>query len=218
MSLAAIIRRRQDALLKPWSRDPSIQVQAESPDVLPRLVFWEVFGEGAFIAPVGRRNTKNTVLVRRTGNPDSNACIWVAAGYSGYRAAYLDFVREVYGISAASSDLNGYDVDHLLNRARSPDAATFIRIEAIPSVANQAWGRLFERAASDPKFYATRERRRRTMSWMICAKLAGKLPPLGPNDAGGIALLAAFFQSIGIDYGEAEKGLKSMLNHAYQFQ
>lgn len=39
--------------------------------------------------------------------------------------------------------LAGYDVDHLLNRARSPGGSGFIRIEAINSAVNQAQGVLF---------------------------------------------------------------------------
>lgn len=53
------------------------------------------------------------------------------------------------------------------------------------------------------------------MSWTICAKLANRLPPNGPNDVGGITQLAAYFQTLGMDASEAREGLTSMLNFAY---
>jgi hypothetical protein len=80
---------------------------------------------------------------------------------------------------------------------------------------NQAWGRLFERAASNPAFFANQHRLRRTLSWTICAKLANRFPPNGPNDVGGINQLVAYFQTLGMDANEAREGLTSMLNFAY---
>jgi hypothetical protein len=53
------------------------------------------------------------------------------------------------------------------------------------------------------------------LSWTICAKLANRLPPNGPDDVGGITQLAAYFQTLGMDTNEAREGLTSMLNVAY---
>jgi hypothetical protein len=218
MSLLAIVIRRREALVRAWARDPLIQVQVESPQALPRLAFIDAPGGEAGVEALGRRSAQNVALVNNPGDPDLNASVWVAARYSSYKSGYLAFVRSVYNIDAQASQLAGYDIDHLLNRARSPQDSTFIRIEAVPSAANQAWGRLFEKAASNPQFFANQQRERRTMSFMICAKLAGELPPLGPGDGAGVNRLVNFFASIGIPNDEARKGLMSMLNFAYKFR
>ena len=218
MSVQEIVRRRRNALVSAWVRDPLIQVQVESPFALPRLAFVESPSSPASPGPLGRRNPTKVALVEDFTNPDLNASVWVAAGYDDYKGAYLSFLRRVYRLDAKRSDLNGFDVDHLLNRARSPRDATFIRIEAVPSAVNQEWGRLFERAASDPDFYANANRERRTMSYIICAKLAGQSPPLGPADTAGIARLATYFASVGVNRDEALNGLNSMLAFAYKFR
>jgi hypothetical protein len=214
-SLASIIDRRRDALIAEWRQNPLIVVQVESPAVLPVLTFLDDHGQGAGIGPVGMRRQTNTVVASRAGDPDRNASVWVRASYTGYRTAYVGFLNHVYGTQARSDDLAGYDIDHLLNRARSPGGAGFIRIEAVKSAVNQAWGRLFEKMASNPAFFANRQRLRRTLSWTICAKLANQFPPGGPNDTAGINRLAAYFQTLGMSPGEARDGLTSMLNFAY---
>ena len=169
------------------------------------------------VGAVGQRSQTDTVIVSRPGDPDRNASVWVRATYRGYRSAYLGFLNQVYGTEATPADLVGYDIDHLLNRARSPDGAGFIRIEAIRAEVNQAWGRLFEKAAST-RFYASQHRLRRTMSWVICAKLANQNPPVGPSDAGGIDRLVGFFRSLGIGADEARQGLTEMLKFAYSLR
>jgi hypothetical protein len=214
-SLTSIISRRRDALIAEWRQNPLIVVQVESPAVLPVLTFLDDRGQGASVGPVGARRQTNTVIASRAGDPDRNASVWVRASYTGYRTAYIGFLNHVYGTQATSQDLAGYDVDHLLNRARSPGGAGYIRIEAVGSAVNQAWGRLFEKAASNPAFFANQNRLRRTLSWTICAKLANQFPPNGPNDLGGINRLAAYFQTLGMSAGEARDGLTSMLNFAY---
>ena len=211
-----IIERRRSALIAEWKQNPLIVVQVESPAVLPVLTFLDDRGQGAGVGAVGRRSQTNTVIVSRVGgDPDRNASVWVKASYTGYRTAFNGFLNHVYGTQATTADLAGYDVDHLLNRARSPGGAGYIRIEAVNSAVNQAWGRLFEKAASNPAFFANQHRLRRTLSWTICAKLANRFPPTGPNDVGAINQLAAYFQTLGMDANEAREGLTSMLNFAY---
>jgi hypothetical protein len=204
------MERRREALILQWIQDPLVMVQVESPAVLPVLVFLDDHGQKAEVGAVGQRSQTDTVIVSRPGVPDRNASVWVRATYRGYRTAYIGFLNQVYGTEATSPDLVGYDIDHLLNRARSPDGAGFIRIEAIRAEVNQAWGRLLEKAASDPRFHANQHRLRRTMSWVICAKLANQHPPDGPNDAGGIEKLVRFFRSLGIGADEARNGLTEM--------
>lgn len=215
MSLRPIIDRRRNALVASWVQFPLVQVQVEAASALPGTVFVSADPDAAELERLGRRAPRNVVIVRGPGEPDRDASCWVASGYGDYRKAYLAFVKQVYGVDAVPADLAGFDADHLLNRARSPDDRTLIRIEAVPEGANRSWGALFEKVSSDPRFYANRERKRRTMSWMICAKVAGQLPPRGPDDQAGLRRLVSFFSSIGIDAREAQDGLASMLAFAY---
>jgi hypothetical protein len=215
MPLTAIIASRRLALVNRWRANPMVLVQVETPGALPDLVYLDDNSERADVGRLGRRSTGSVAIVRRSGSPDTNASVWVRADYSGYQSAYLAFVREVYGEAVTTADLSGFNVDHLLNRARSPGGAGFIRIEAVHDAANQAWGRLFEKQASNPVFYANQHRSRRTMSWVICAKLAGQMPPAGPDDTAGIDRLVHYFVSIGMTADEARNGLASMLDFAY---
>ncbi|MCX2722519.1 hypothetical protein [Roseibium salinum] len=218
MTLNALIKRRQRALFEAWVRNPLVQVQVEHPEYLGRLVFLGDFDDTVETAQAGRRSLKNVAIVNKPGNPDVNTSVWVRAGYSSYQKAWLGFVEQVYGIKATANDLAGYNIDHLLNKARSPDKAGFIRIEAINDAVNQDWGRLFERAASNPDFSANQKRFRRTMSWIIAAKLMEQSPPRGPGDHDGIARLVQFFNRNGLAADNPQRGLTEMLEFAYRFQ
>lgn len=218
MTLHALIARRQQALFNAWVRDPLVQVQVEHPDVLGRLVYLDDFDETVQTERAGRRSLKNVAIVHKPGNPDEMASVWVRAGYSSYRKAWLGFVSQVYGIKATPTDLAGYNIDHLLNKARSPEKAGFIRVEAINDAVNQAWGGLFERAASNPELSANQNRLRRTMSWIIAAKLMNQPPPRGPDDRQGIARLAQFFSRNGLAADNPAQGLTDMLQFAYKFR
>jgi hypothetical protein len=120
MSLGLIVARRRDALIKAWIRNPLVQVQAESPHHLAGLVFIDDPDTKAVAGTLGRRKSHNVAVVEGGGDPDANASVWVAASYKHYKAAYIAFVNRVYAVKAVGFDLAGYDVDHLLNRARSP--------------------------------------------------------------------------------------------------
>ncbi|TYC58578.1 hypothetical protein FMN50_08995 [Rhodobacterales bacterium] len=218
MTLHALITRRQRALFQAWVSNPLVQVQVESPDVLGRLVFLDDPEDGLAAERAGRKSLRNVAIIRKSGNPDETASVWVRAGDASYRKAWLGFVEQVYGIKATSSDLAGYDVDHLLNKARSPAKYGFIRIEAINDAVNQAWGALFERAASHPAFSANQTRFRRTMSWIIAAKLMNQPPPRGPEDWNGIARLTRFFAQNGLADDDPQQGLTDMLEFAYRFR
>ncbi|WP_269581736.1 hypothetical protein [Roseibium sp. Sym1] len=217
MSLHAIIRNRQRALYNAWVRQPMMQMQVEHPGVLGRLVFLDSYDDSIQARQLGRSSLTNVALVQRPGNPDENASVWVRAGYSGYRQAWVNFIEEVYGTRVSSSDLAGYNIDHLFNRARSPAQAGFVRIEAIDGAINQAWGRNFERAVSDTKSGGN-DRLRNTMSWVIAAKLMNQPPPRGPNDVQGIADLVRFFSRNGFSAAEAQRGVDGMFEHAYRFR
>lgn len=210
MTPAGIIAARRTALIELWKSSSLFQVQVDDPQSLGTLVHIADDGE-ADVAQLGRRRQSNVVIATRTGDPHRNASVWVAAGYDGYRSAYVAFVREVYKIPCTVADLAGFDADHLLNRARSPQDSTFIRLEAVSSAVNQAWGSLYERAASSPQFHANRVRERRNMSWMVASKLADQRPPNGPDDRAGIDRLVTFWRSRGFPDEQARHGIVSDL-------
>ncbi len=207
--MQAIIARRTQAILMDWRLDPLLQVLVESPAVLSDVLYLLDDGTPGGVDTLGRRAMSNVAIWRRPGNPDSRTSLWVRASYSDYRAAYLGFVRAVYQMDATIADLAGFQIDHLLNRARAPLDSTFIRVEAIPATVNQRWGAVFERTASDA------HRERRTMSWLIASKLAGQMPPDGPDDDAGIKRLAQFWATRGFAASEAETGIRNMLNFTY---
>lgn len=216
--IVSIIQARQRSLLMQWVHNPLVQVIVESPSALQHIQYLDINKSEAKMARVGRRSDSSCIMVRGGNNRDSTWSVWVAAGYKDYRNAYRSFIQAAYGLSVAKEDLSGYDVDHLLNKARAPHSTDLVRIEAIPSMANQKWGSTFEKASSDPRFTANTVRQRRTMSWMICAKLAGQLPPSGPEDLSGIERLVKFFGHHGINSQEARIGIDSMIRTAYKFR
>lgn len=217
-SVLQIIQRRREALIRQWIADPLVQVQIENPEALGSLTFLDDGSGPTTVAQVGRRRRTSVAMASRPGNPDEAASVWVASSYQGYTGAYLGFLKAAYGVDADSSALAGFDIDHMLNRARAPLDTTFIRVEAVDSSANRAWGSLFEKTASNPDFYANQKRERRTMSYTIVAKLAGQMPPRGPDDRAGLDRLADFFAARGLDRKEARDGLQSMLDFAYSLR
>ena len=214
-SLNQMLTARREALLRHWAANPLIQVQAESPGVLGRLSYFDEPGDGG-VARLGRAAVRNVALVTPPGDAvPHRRSLWVRArGYDGYRAAFRQFLKAVYGLDLPGTAIPGYDVDHLLNRARSPQGSTFVRVEAVRSEVNQAWGRLYEKAASKPEFHANRVRERRTRRWTVAAKVAGLMPPREADDAEGLRRVAAGLAAYGLSAAEAVEGLRSMLAFA----
>ena len=219
-SVSEIVDRRRFALVSAFVQEPTILVRTDGPARLALLGQLEGSGlTGGEPQRLGKFNAERIVLVKSRLDPDCNSSVWVASGFKRYRGAYIRFLEKVYGMTATEDDLASYDIDHLLNRARSPKDSTLIRIEAVPAQANQAWGRLFEKAASDPRQNANRKGEARSMSYMICAKLRGEPPPLGPDDRAGIDRLVTFFDRIGITKAEnTRQGIEAMLADAYKFR
>ena len=218
MSVSAIVQRRREALLRDFVRNavpPLLQV--ENPSILGQLTFLEEFEEDEEEIPLCRRAPGSVVIRQGPGNPDSEATLWVAASYRGYRSAYRAFLKQVYGVTATKSDLAPYDVDHLLNRARSAAGTSFLRIEAIASGANRSWGSAFEKYASTDAISKNRSERR-LMSYVIAAKVAGLSPPSGPTDTAAIDTIANWFAARGLNRQEVRDGLMNMLTHVERNQ
>ncbi|WP_160669308.1 hypothetical protein [Pseudarthrobacter sp. ATCC 49987] len=127
------------------------------------------------------------VVTHQGSDPRPSRSLWVRNEYSGYLRAFMSFLREHHGYRGGSSlAAIGYDVDHLRNKARTPDG-TYIRVEPVASAANRRWGSTFERAASHPGF--TRKKPMGTVDWFIAAKFQGVFPPRSPRDKAGLKRL-----------------------------
>jgi len=213
--LAHIIAERSRAIVQAWAGNDPPLVSVSGIGQLPRMAHYDMLGQDADIAPLGSRGIGLGVFAAKPGDKNVNTSVWVPASSHSYKEAYIRFINRVYGQAFTKSDMTGFDADHMLNRARAPQGSTYIRVEGVPSAANQAWGRLFEKASSHPGFYANQHREMRKMSYVICAKLAGQMPPAGPLDRPGIERLASFFASVGVSRKEALDGLQSMLDFAY---
>jgi hypothetical protein len=211
----AIIAERRQALLGEWRRDVTILVRIEGPAALTGLSALLTGGRASTLVPLGRRDTDNVVIWRRHGHPHHAASLWVRARYRDYRQAYLDFLRDVYGVDATTDDLGTYEIDHLLNAARAPADDCFIRLEAVPALVNRRWGALFERAATERRD-PTRVSARRVMSWAIASKLAGQMPPNDARDEAGFQRLARFWAGQGFTEQEAMAGLRAMWAFTYR--
>ena len=223
MNYRLIADERCRKLFTAWTVQPAVLVTALSAaDLLSRTTSLDWLDRkpnalDAKTAGLASPKLADAVVLKPAG-PAGDASIWVPAGFPDYRKAFLAFMGEIYGGSPDTTDLSGYDIDHLLNKKRATSADVLVRIEAIPSGVNQAWGRLFEKNASNPNFYANQNRAVRSMSWMIAAKISGQMPPSGPRDAAGITRVARFFagfRALELTAAEIESALKDMLAFAY---
>ena len=134
------------------------------------------------------------------------------ADYTDYRAAYAAFVSKMYNVTVTTADMQAYDVDHLLNRARAGNGNTLLRIEAAPLGINRKWGSVLEKLASQSRV-AGNQRTRRLMSYLIAAKVAGFAPPTTLQDPVSRARLARELASLGLPLKDAQDGLDNMLGH-----
>jgi hypothetical protein len=208
----AIADRRRRALINQWASDPGwTLIQVENPQMLAGRAA-DLTGQAmARAGRVGRHRERSVIVLQGGADRDATWSVWVRATFSNYKAAYLTFISQAYGIALTGDDIPGYEADHLSNKAYAPTGNEFIRIEAIPKAANQRWGVNFESRRTEN----TDGRASHRLSYMSCAKLAGILPPAGPNDAAGVNALVAFFTSLGLDPREARDGVSNMLRHAY---
>lgn len=208
----AIADRRRRAMIDQWVHKPDwVLVQVESPEMLPGIVGNITAEAEARIGRVGSHRQRSVIMLEGGPDRDRTWSVWVRAAFSNYKAAYLAFISHAYGVTLTGDDLPGYQVDHLSNKAYALTGQEFIRVEAIPKAANHLWGVNFESRRTEN----TDARSCHRLSYMNCAKLAGQLPPTGPNDTAGINALVAYFTSIGLNPQEARESIANMLQHAY---
>ena len=122
------------------------------------------------------------------------------------------FVHRMSHIKVTTTDMQAYDVDHLLNRARAGNGQTLLRIEASPLGINRQWGSVLEKLATQSNV-AANKKTRRLMSYLIAAKVAGFAPPTTLQDPVSRARLVRELASLGISQKEAQDGLDSLLGH-----
>ncbi len=211
-SVIAIADRRRRAMITQWVQNPDwVLVQVESADMLRGKVHNLAADAAARTGRVGSHRERSVIMLEGGPDRDRTWSVWVRATFSNYKTAYLAFISHAYGATLSGDDIPGYEVDHLSNKAYAPTGQEFIRLEAVPKLANHRWGVNFESRRTEN----TDARPTHRMSYMSCAKLGGELPPAGPNDAAGINRLVAYFTAIGLDPREAQQGVASMLQHAY---
>lgn len=207
-----IADQRRRAMIDQWVHNPDwALVQVESPDMLRGKVHNITTEAQARVGRVGSHRERSVIMLEGGADRDRTWSVWVRASFSNYKLAYLAFIRHAYGVTLTGDDVPGYQVDHLSNKAYAPTGQEFIRVEAIPQVANHRWGVNFESRRTEN----TDARPSHRLSYMSCAKLGGQLPPSGPNDTAGINALVAYFTSIGLDPQEARNSVTNMLQHAY---
>lgn len=211
-SVLSIADRRRTALIQMWVRDSfSVQVQVESSAQLLGIAHNISGAADARLARVGTHRERSVIMLQAGPNRDTQWSVWVRAGFSNYKRAYLAFVSMAYGLHLTGDDIPGYEVDHLSNKAYAPSGDEYIRLEAIPQPANHSWGVNFERARTTNTY----ARPMHTLSYMSCAKLGGQLAPVGEKDVAAIQRLIAYFTSIGLDANDAADGVRNMMRHAY---
>lgn len=221
IKLQNVIEKRRKSFLNTWKQEPAVMTYTELQSVggTHKLQVWFHPEDGEMHlgdhSRLGRFNEANALLVRHNSNDAHfSPALWVKPKWDGYLRAYRRFLQIEYGCSMAKGKPTpasiGYDVDHLRNRARVP-ADSFIRVEASPSFANQAWGFLYEKAVSDK---GNPGKPRGTADWMTLAKLAGVAPPTGPSDVAGIKRLLDFNRYYGFDSNEGL--VKDMIEDAFK--
>lgn len=191
-----ICEARRWSFFHSWASDPFLVVFASEgklATVINRSTGGKVVGAFPTVSRLGRRSLRNVRVVKHPGpDPVFSTSLWVRAGYSGYKKAFMQFLREVHGCApGVSLAALGYDVDHLHNRKRT-DPDVFIRVEPTPSLPQQRWGTAYERWASHPVF----ERKRLgTASWPLVLKLSGMQPPSGWGDEPWLSRLQTFIDT-----------------------
>ena len=215
MSLAAIIQSRTTSLINAFVRDtfpPLIEVDDVAALHGLTTVLDEFADAGLGAGALNRRSTGNVVMLAAPGGMADKASFWVRADYRDYKSAYAAFVRKTYNITVTAADMDGYDIDHLLNSARAGNGNALLRIEASPMRMNRQWGSVLEKLATQSNVAGNR-RTRRLMSYLIAAKVAGFAPPTTLQDPVGRARLARELAGLGVPLKEAQDGLDNLLSH-----
>lgn len=220
-----LVIRRNRAIISQWVQNPNMIVSAVDVTELPLLVSLYNHNSKPKIMALGNIDLNNAFMLKSEGNPDYNASIWVRCGkkgchYTEYRAAYRKFLEQAYNIKIEKKDPEGREVDHLLNLGRAETEGVFVRVEAVKTRVNRAWGGGFERVSSSDHFSVSNSRSKRIISWSIAAKLGDQMPPRNKYDKDGLERLKIFFKGMGISELELTNkvaNIEKHFSHHYQF-
>lgn len=197
--LQNVCETRREKFLERWRDDPAIPIFTPESE-LDKIYFGPDhspchFGKKSELANV---KTSDAVIITVPGNCAFYTSLWVRNDFKGYVSAFRKFLEIVHQIPSEEPTLGslGYDIDHLRNKASTPPG-TFIRIEAIPSAPQRAWGRNYERALSSPEFD---KKAKGITNWMTVAKIAGFHPPADWDDTKWVQKLEEFSTNNSIDY------------------
>ena len=197
--LQSVCDERREAFLTRWRDNPAVVTYIPE-SKLDKIFFGSdseppYFGE---VSKLGNVKISDAVMVTFPGDPAFYTSLWVRGDFKGYISAFREFLELVHQVPRGEPTLGslGYDLDHLRNKASTPPG-TFIRLEAIPSDPQRAWGRKYERALSSPKFKDKRQWG--TASWMTAVKVAGLHPPADWDDTKWLQELEEFNTNNSID-------------------
>lgn len=217
--LSVIVRARADAFIRAWVENPLVPVAVE--DLYALGVVLRKNGANAEVelqpVDVGFSTVSSVVAISHPVHDiDRDISLWVRAEYGNYAQAYRRFVQRFYEVTAIQDQMVRYNVDHLLNRKRSNLSGLWLRVEAASATVNQAWGRTFERNASDPQLFANQTRTRRTACFGIAAKMAGLTPPASDTDEVQIQAVIHYFRGVlPGDEPDPADGVRSYFNRIY---
>lgn len=197
--LQNVCEERREAFLARWRENPAVVTYIPESNI-DEIFFGSDSGRPYYgkVSPLGKVKTSDAVMVTFPGEPSFYTSLWVRNDFEGYISVYREFLELVHQVPKGGPTLGslGYDLDHLRNKASTPPG-TFIRLEAIPSGPQRAWGRKYERALSSPKFEDKRQWG--TASWMTVVKVAGLHPPADWDDTKWLQELEDFNTNNSID-------------------
>ena len=213
-SLSSLFERRERALFTKWMNNSGLTVSVNGLSELKNVHFLKFTGadDGSTVFRLNRRQERNCVFVPGGSDKDADWSFWVRRDFTGYRAAFADFITMTYGITVRKDEFSSFHVDHLMNKERLPHPDCFVRVEATLNSANTSW-------ATYEKFMGKEEKGgRRTASAVIFAKLGGLKMPTGTEgrtNSERIEAIVWHFKRNGLKETAARQHIKSMIGHAY---
>lgn len=201
--LRKVCQLRTEAFLNAWSTDDFVPMTYTEPPGADGIVVYHHPKGGEMhrgeVHELPGFSMEDAVVVTHE-HPDKwfSPALWVRNDYPYYLRAFRKFLRRYHNCDETTPlSTVGYDVDHLRSKKQTP-AGTFIRVEAVPSASNQAWGARYESLAAR----GSRTRPRGTADWMTVAKVGNVEPPTDWSDLEGIKRILDFKKAHSIDGDE----------------
>lgn len=210
-SVDQIIRARAEHLLRRFHNDAMPPKMAlAGPEIRQNMTL--IWAKGAW-EPLARYRESDVMMWRDASDPHRSS-LWANPAFSGYRAAFGDFLKAAYGLSHVALPPRT-DVDHL--QAKSTlNASAMIRMEAVAASPNRSHGASPEKAMASSTVTVGRKTRDHTpgsMTWLVALKLAGLLAPRIGHAPTAVARRDAaieYFVQNGWDRASVEAGLENL--------